>query len=150
MLKAQASERIFNVMVEKDEDKYYVASVVELLGCHTQAKWLNQLTGRIREAIESCLEVAKPEKSLEFVCVQQLRIKFPLKPLASETEEGSKGCQGPTILRNDQAIVLPGEIFIQRQDSLTNRAGSRQDDSIDQSKVIVACLASPLLNRCGI
>jgi predicted RNase H-like HicB family nuclease len=77
MLKAQTSERIFNVVVERDEDKYYVASVVELPGCHTQAKSLDQLTGRIKEAIEAYLEVAKPEKSPEFVGVQQLRMKSP-------------------------------------------------------------------------
>jgi predicted RNase H-like HicB family nuclease len=77
MLKAQTSERIFNIVVEKDEDNYYVASVVELPGCHTQAKSLDKLTGRIKEAIEAYLEVAKPEKSPEFVGVQQLRMKFP-------------------------------------------------------------------------
>jgi predicted RNase H-like HicB family nuclease len=76
MLKAQ-TERIFNVVVERDEDKYYVASVVELPGCHTQAKSLDKLTGRIKEAIEAYLEVTKPEKSPEFVGVQQLRMKLP-------------------------------------------------------------------------
>ncbi|MBO3841713.1 MAG: type II toxin-antitoxin system HicB family antitoxin [Candidatus Brockarchaeota archaeon] len=42
----------FAVIVEKDEDGYYVASVPELPGCHTQAKTLDELTDRIREAIE--------------------------------------------------------------------------------------------------
>lgn len=77
MLKAQASERIFNVVVEKDEDKFYVASVVELPGCHTQAKSLDQLARRIREAIEAYLEVDEPKERPEFVGIQQLRIKFP-------------------------------------------------------------------------
>jgi len=39
-MKAQTAEETFNVVVEKDEDGYYVASVVELPGCHTQAKSL--------------------------------------------------------------------------------------------------------------
>ncbi len=48
----------FNVIIEKDEDGYYVASVPALRGCHTQAKSLDVLMRRIREAIELCLEVA--------------------------------------------------------------------------------------------
>ena len=42
----------FAVLVEKDEDGYYLASVPELPGCHTQAKTLDELTRRIKEAIE--------------------------------------------------------------------------------------------------
>ncbi len=47
----------FNVIVERDEDGYYVASAPELQGCHTQAESLDELMERIREAIELCLEV---------------------------------------------------------------------------------------------
>jgi len=46
----------FGIVVEKDEDGYYIASVPELLGCHTQAKTLNELTTRIKEAIQTYLE----------------------------------------------------------------------------------------------
>jgi predicted RNase H-like HicB family nuclease len=45
----------FAVVVERDEDGYYVASVPELPGCHTQAKTLDELTERIKEAIEAYL-----------------------------------------------------------------------------------------------
>jgi len=75
-LKADTSERIFNVLIEKDEDGYYVASVVELPGCHTQAKTLDSLNRRVREAIEAYLQVAEPERPPEFIGVQQLRIKI--------------------------------------------------------------------------
>src|SRR3989304_226765 len=47
----------FNVIIERDEEGYYVASVPELQGCHTQARSLDKLMERIREAIELCLEV---------------------------------------------------------------------------------------------
>ena len=50
-------KREFNVIIEKDEDGYYVGSVPELRGCHTQAKSLDKLMGRIKEAILLCLEV---------------------------------------------------------------------------------------------
>jgi predicted RNase H-like HicB family nuclease len=46
----------FGVIVEKDEDGYYVASVPELPGCHTQAKTLDEVMKRIKEAIEAYLE----------------------------------------------------------------------------------------------
>jgi predicted RNase H-like HicB family nuclease len=76
-MKAQTTETTFNVVVEKDEDGYYVASVVELPGCHTQARNLDQLNQRIREAVEGYLRVAQPEHTPEFVGMQQLRIKLP-------------------------------------------------------------------------
>jgi predicted RNase H-like HicB family nuclease len=43
--------RIFNVVIEKDEDGWLVASVPELPGCHTQAKTMDKLMERIQEAI---------------------------------------------------------------------------------------------------
>jgi predicted RNase H-like HicB family nuclease len=49
----------FNVIIEKDEDGIYIGSVPELPGCHTQAKTLDQLQDRIKEAIELYLEVIK-------------------------------------------------------------------------------------------
>lgn len=49
----------FKIIVERDEDGYFVASVPALPGCYTQAKSLSELTKRIREAILLCLEVAK-------------------------------------------------------------------------------------------
>jgi predicted RNase H-like HicB family nuclease len=46
--------REFNVVIEKDADGYYVASVPALRGCHTQAKSLDVLMKRVSEAIELC------------------------------------------------------------------------------------------------
>jgi len=59
----------FAVIVEKDEDGVYVASVPDLPGCHTQAKTLDQLTKRIKEAITVYLEVeaVKPKEGIELV-----------------------------------------------------------------------------------
>jgi predicted RNase H-like HicB family nuclease len=51
----------FNVVVERDRDGFYVASIPELKGCHTQAKSLDDLMARIREAAELCLEVQGQE-----------------------------------------------------------------------------------------
>ena len=44
------------ILIERDEDGYYVASVAELPGCHTQARTIDELMERIREAITAYLE----------------------------------------------------------------------------------------------
>jgi len=48
----------FSVVIERDEDGYFVASVPVLRGCHTQAKSLDVLMERVKEAIQLCLEVS--------------------------------------------------------------------------------------------
>ncbi len=63
----------FNVVIEKDADGYFVASVPTLRGCHTQAKSLDVLMKRIREAIQLCLEVEEPVSN-EFIGVQRVAI----------------------------------------------------------------------------
>jgi predicted RNase H-like HicB family nuclease len=45
-------KREYTVIIEQDEAGYYVAEVPELYGCHTQAKSLDELMERVREAIE--------------------------------------------------------------------------------------------------
>ena len=66
----------FNVIIERDEDGFYVASVPELHGCHTQAKSLDTLMERIKEAIALCLEVQDEEsKPLEFIGVQRVLVE---------------------------------------------------------------------------
>jgi len=66
--------REFNVVIEKDADGYFVASVPGLRGCHTQAKSLDVLIKRVREVITLCLEVEEPVSN-EFVGVQRVAVK---------------------------------------------------------------------------
>ncbi len=67
----------FGVIVEKDEDGYYVASVPELPGCHTQAKTLDEVMKRIKEAIQACLEAEglKSHGHTELVGVQFVEVQ---------------------------------------------------------------------------
>jgi predicted RNase H-like HicB family nuclease len=58
-----AVEIAFNVIVERDEEGFYVATVPELSGCHTQARSLDTLLERIKEAIGLCLEEQGPPAS---------------------------------------------------------------------------------------
>jgi len=63
----------FNVVIERDADGFFVGSVPALRGCHTQAKSLDVLMRRIREAISLCLDVEKPVSN-EFVGVQRVAV----------------------------------------------------------------------------
>ncbi len=51
--------RQFKVILEQDEDGYFVATVPALPGCHTQAKSLSILKERLKEVILLCLEEVK-------------------------------------------------------------------------------------------
>jgi len=67
--------RQFDVVIERDEEGFYVASVPQIPACHTQARSLDEVMERIREAIELCLEVeGVPEDQLEFVGIQRITI----------------------------------------------------------------------------
>ena len=68
--------REFTVVIEKDEDGYFVGTVLQLKGCHTQAKSLDTLMKRIKEAALLCLEVEgkEVEEDLEFVGVQRIAV----------------------------------------------------------------------------
>ena len=68
-------KREFTVVIERDEDGYFVARVPELRGCHTQARNLDTLMKRVREAIQLCLEVeGKPTESVELVGIQRVTV----------------------------------------------------------------------------
>ena len=64
----------FSVIVERDQDGIYVGSVPELPGCHTQARTVDELMERMREAIELYLDVEEVEVGREFIGVQFLEV----------------------------------------------------------------------------
>lgn len=53
-------ENKFNVVIEQGEDGYLISDVVELPGCHTQAKNMDELLKRTKEAISLYLKCKKP------------------------------------------------------------------------------------------
>ena len=66
----------YTILIEKDEDGYYVGSIPALPGCHSQAKSVDQLMGRMEEAIALWLEVEQETdpSPLEWVGIQRLAV----------------------------------------------------------------------------
>jgi predicted RNase H-like HicB family nuclease len=64
----------FTVIIERDEEGYYVATVPALKGCHTQARNLDTLMKRIREVVALCLENGSASGSSELVGIQQITV----------------------------------------------------------------------------
>lgn len=71
-------KREFTVIIERDTEGFYIASVPQLRGCHTQATTLDDLVERVKEAILLCLEVEGEEgvapESLELVGIQRVAL----------------------------------------------------------------------------
>ena len=67
--------RKFTAIIEKGEDGYLISDVVELPGCHTQAKNLDELLKRTKEAISVYLKSSKDEEiHSKFLGVQQIEV----------------------------------------------------------------------------
>ena len=67
--------RQFDVVMERDSEGYYVASVPQIPACHTQARPLDEVTERIRDAIALRKEVeSAPDQELEFVGIQRVTV----------------------------------------------------------------------------
>ena len=65
----------FNVIIEKDEDGWYVARVPEIQGCHTQGRSVEQVIERIREAIEVCIEADGLKiRPMKFIGIQRVEV----------------------------------------------------------------------------
>jgi len=75
MKKAAAKRKLrqFTVVIEQDEDGYYVATVPSLPGCYTQARTLEELAPRIREVIALCLAEQQAPR-MKFVALEQVEV----------------------------------------------------------------------------
>jgi len=66
----------FNIIIEEGEDGCLISEVIELPGCHTQAKSMDELIKRTKEAIVLYLECQeKPVKFIErFIGLQKIAV----------------------------------------------------------------------------
>ncbi len=66
----------FNIVIEQGEDGYLISEVIELPGCHTQAKTMDELIKRTKEVVSLYLKCKKHlEEPVKFVGLQQLEIE---------------------------------------------------------------------------
>lgn len=75
----------FKVIIEQDENGWFVASVPELPGCYTQGKTLERVRGRIKEVIELVLEsdqdvkknkILSPEPHSKFFAIEDINLSY--------------------------------------------------------------------------
>lgn len=64
----------YNIIVEKDEENWYTSEVLGLPGCHTQAKDMDELIKRTKEAIIAYLETEEVPKIRNFVGVKEIEV----------------------------------------------------------------------------
>ena len=67
-------KREFYVVIERDEDGFYVGEVPGLRACYSQGKTIDELLENMKEAILLCLEEAGEESLPEFVGIQKVSI----------------------------------------------------------------------------
>jgi len=65
----------FYVVIEKDEDGYFVGEVPALKGCYSQGKTIDELLSNIRDVIEMAIE-EEPFVSSEFIGVQKVSLEY--------------------------------------------------------------------------
>ncbi|PKB72805.1 MAG: hypothetical protein BZY75_05245 [SAR202 cluster bacterium Io17-Chloro-G7] len=69
-----AVARQFYVVVEKDEDGFYVGEVPHLRACYSQGRTLDELMENIKEVIQLCLEDEDIGEIPEFVGIHKIEI----------------------------------------------------------------------------
>lgn len=70
-----SEKREYTVIIEQDEEGFYVAEVPELRSCYTQAKSLDELMSRVKEVIALCAEAEDEDKhELRFIGVQRIAV----------------------------------------------------------------------------
>lgn len=67
-------QREFYVVIERDEDGYYVGEVPQLKACYSQGETIDELMANMKEVIELCLEEQEGETQSEFIGIQKVVI----------------------------------------------------------------------------
>ncbi|MHC1572047.1 MAG: type II toxin-antitoxin system HicB family antitoxin [Methanosarcinales archaeon] len=62
------------IIVEMDEDGYYIVSCPLFRGCHSYGETIDEALENIREVIEMCLEETKVEELNKFVGFRELEV----------------------------------------------------------------------------
>jgi predicted RNase H-like HicB family nuclease len=71
--KSQTKKK-YTAVIEKGEDGWYISEVVGLPGCHTQAKSIDELIKRTKEAIRVYLGGDEEQEVSTFIGVKQIEV----------------------------------------------------------------------------
>jgi predicted RNase H-like HicB family nuclease len=68
-------KREFYVLIEQDEDGFFVGEVPQLRGCYAQGHTMDELLKNIREVIELCLEeLPESQDWPDFIGIQRVLV----------------------------------------------------------------------------
>lgn len=70
-IKSKSRKITLPIIVEKDEDGFYVVECPLLKGCYTQGETLDEALKNIHEVIEMCLEEESEETVSELANIQE-------------------------------------------------------------------------------
>ena len=62
------------IIIEMDEDEYYIVSCPLFKGCHSYGETIDEALENIREVIEMCLEETKVEELNKFVGFREIEV----------------------------------------------------------------------------
>lgn len=62
------------IIIEMDEDGYYIVSCPLFKGCHSYGETIDEALENIREVVEMCLEETKVEELNKFVGFRELEL----------------------------------------------------------------------------
>ena len=64
----------FPIIIEQDEDDYYIVSCPLFKGCHSYGETVDEALEKIKEVIEICLEETKIDNFNNFVGYRELEL----------------------------------------------------------------------------
>ncbi len=62
------------IIIEMDEDEYYIVSCPLFKGCHSYGETIDEAMENIREVIEMCLDETEVEELNKFVGFRELEL----------------------------------------------------------------------------
>jgi len=78
--------RGLTIRVDTDEEGWYVASVPELPGCHTQGVTLEDALGNAGEAMEAVLETLRDEEPERYASIMARTVTWSDQVVVSESD----------------------------------------------------------------
>jgi len=74
LMSAEVRKLHLPIIIEIDEDGYYIASCPQFKGCHSYGETIDEALENIREVVEMCLEETEIEYLNTFVGFRELEV----------------------------------------------------------------------------